>query len=271
MPHSSISPFQRGELGDMPLGVPGQLADALSAQEDAAKYTGLTFNTYTLTIDTAANSTLYSFKAQGETISYTSDASATVDEIAEGLKLAADDNYVLGRLLDITRASGVLTIASTAHSFALQMSTVASAANMTLAETVATGQGTVLPFGEAVYLDTTAPHGDLGTVTQVKPSGAIDDVFRGITIFDGTQNKRDSQVKLAYEPGKIVRVLRASTIYVEGGADAVRGGAVFVGVTTAGSTVRGQFYTTDDGANREELSRASAEWDRPYVIKLKLV
>lgn len=98
-----------------------------------------------ITVDTAENSTAYSVVIDGITITVTSDASATVTEIATALAAAINaEPLINGRVL-ATSAVGVVTLTARVSGYAFTPSTTDS--NLTVATATASATPDVVPFG----------------------------------------------------------------------------------------------------------------------------
>lgn len=112
---------------------------------------------YTLVIDTASNSEAYSLDILGSTISYTSDGSATVAEIADGLAAAwQDDGIARGQFVASSDGVDTVTFTAVAPRVDVDIEENDNAAKMTLTETTAAAEEAGIGFGLFVYRDGTS-------------------------------------------------------------------------------------------------------------------
>lgn len=136
-----------------------------------------------------------------------------------------------------------------------------SDASPVISETTAESFGSRFPFGRATYVTN-------GLATLTKPSGNIEDVLVGISLYD---MNRESNVigesNTTYSERRDVNIARSGRIIVEGGDDAVFGGIVYIG-TSAGAEL-GKFFTAT-GSGRTALPKSAGQWIRPNVVEIKL-
>ncbi len=105
----------------------------------------------TITADSASDSTQYDITVQGVALSFTSDASATVGEIAAGLRAAIVADAVANAGLNVTVSAGVVTLTSL---YAGTTFTVTSdEADLTVATSTAADSGDPIEFGSLVLFD----------------------------------------------------------------------------------------------------------------------
>lgn len=138
-----------GDVRALPLsGAVGQLATAShlakratlrNTNSQAAKVT-------TIVVDTAANSTAYAFTFEGETITYTSDGSATKPEISAGLKAAFDANPIARGVASVAD-DGVDTLTITGLSAGYDYAISESDANLTLSTVTAAASASAVSPG----------------------------------------------------------------------------------------------------------------------------
>jgi len=105
----------------------------------------------TITVDSASNSTLYSVTLNEVVVSFTSDASATVAEIATGLAAAINAEPLVAASVSADAASAVVTVTSSYAGRAFTLTS--SEADLTLATGTANDLADPVPFGAAVVFD----------------------------------------------------------------------------------------------------------------------
>lgn len=222
----------------------------------------------TITVNAASNATAYEVElsADGEVfarVAYTSDASATEAEIADGLAAAIVADYIAASIVTPV-SDGVSVVTLTARSVGEEFGVSVNSADLAVAASTPATDGTEIGFGLAVYVTN-------GIATLTKPTGNLEDVLEGVSVYNrDTQARVPGRSQNAYDIKRDVLVGRTVRCAVEGGDDAVRRGQIFVGVATAGATELGKFYTSDDGANRDALPLSSGYWIEPNVIELRL-
>ena len=106
----------------------------------------------TITVATATNSYKYTVTVADEPISFTSDASATKAEIADGLADAMNANS-LSRGIGIAVTAGVDENTYTVGTHGLSVDVATAEAKLTLATATAASDGSSIPFGVFVFHD----------------------------------------------------------------------------------------------------------------------
>lgn len=144
--------MQTSYTQDMPIGVPGGIADG-SPKEIISRVVS-TQSLYTVTIGTPANSTAYGVtitqNGTGVLYEYTSDSSATDDEITAGLIALIEAGTQKARC--VAGASGVsFTVESTSEEYPAVVTLSGGSTGYAVALTQAQGQE--LPFGTFVVAD----------------------------------------------------------------------------------------------------------------------
>jgi hypothetical protein len=145
-------------IGSLPKGKVGQLyGDPFHYVEESFGISeGRASEESTLVIDTATNSETYGFNIFGESVTYTADGSTSKDEITAGLKAAAELNPVItGVCTIVDDTTDTLTFTARYPGIDLAIETDENAAKMTLTQTTDESEGTAIPFGRAVLLDST--------------------------------------------------------------------------------------------------------------------
>ena len=111
---------------------------------------------WTLTVDSATNSKLYTINIANIPVSYTSDASATVNEIAEGLRDAVEAEGALG-FVDPTVSGAVLTLTGRQEGLTFDVSE--SDADLSLVNTQDAARAEPVPFGRLIVRTADASDG----------------------------------------------------------------------------------------------------------------
>lgn len=136
---------------ELPKGKVGQVwgSSQQFVEDDAAHPAGALEQISTLTI-TAQNDTEYTYDVEGETISFTSDGTATKAEIAAGLKAAHEANIIARGVAEPTiDGSDNLVLTSGRKRASFDVST--DDANLTLAATQDASEEDDVPVGRAVW------------------------------------------------------------------------------------------------------------------------
>lgn len=259
----SVDQFlDRGRIGQ--ISHAGFLDDLESFPQGADKAK----ETFTITVASASNATDYivELSSGGEVFSrvtFTSDANATLAEIADGIAAALVADPVGNGVVEAV-SNGVDTVTITARNFGEVLGLSVNSADLTVANPTDGTEGTAIDFGLAVYVVD-------GIATLTKPAGNLEDVLEGVSVYN-----RDNQAQIpgdasnAYDLKRDVLVGRTVRVYVEGGDTAARGDQIFVGVATAGATEANKWYNADDGANRDALPLSYGKWIGPNEIELRL-
>lgn len=217
---------------------------------------------WTVEVTAAVNSTVYSFSAFGEEVSYTSDATATLVEIADGLADAFVANPITNGV-GAAVSDGVDTVTITATYDGIAMDLASTDANLALTEATPADEGDVLPFGRAVVDD-----GNGGVRLYLASSDAPDDIV-GITryTYDEAATVVGSSDVPGYPVGRQAIVLLTGRMYVEGAEaeNAAKGDALYVG---GAGDERGKFFTAA-GVSREQVTDGTIKWHKAGVVEIK--
>lgn len=215
----------------------------------------------TVTVDAATNDTIYGISVNGVRVTFTSDASATVTEIVDGLVAAAVASTFFTALVTATDADPDIVITAQVAGTALtvvlddgstgNLSQVATTANVAVSDNI--------PFGVAVFEGSGF---DLGTL----PDGA--GTFLGLSILSQIipipRQEPDAQLNAGgepvYKPTQVAGVMRQGRMHVDPEVTPVQGDGVFARHTVAGAgTTRGALTTVDD-ANTQAVP--NSRWVR---------
>lgn len=210
---------------------------------------------YDVTVDTAADETDYEFLVAGEPVEYTSDADATLVEIAEGLADAANDNPIV-RGMFTAEDDGTDTVTLTANASRIDVDVESDDGNLTVSEETAPDDGGEIDPGLAMIDD-----GQGGV--RLAEDGDTDDDFVGVSLLSEGEEAPLDEGPASYPYHQDVRVGRTARVFVEGGDDATRGDTVYFG-TASGE--EGQFFNSS-GTGRVEVTDAS--WHKANVIELR--
>lgn len=249
---------------DLEIGSPGQPADGGPSDSDnVPNAAGADAGVYTITVTetTPGDPVSVSESLTGESAPVVGGLDTDAATTGPLLAAAINANPVLRGLGVASAVGAVVTFTANTPDIPLEFSVVGGS----VATSTAPAEAANFPFGVPVYLDAD------GNAIQAYPGNGIDVDLYGVSersLYQEAATPFNSDVSV--DGRTDVRVMRTGRIYVEGGASASKGDSVFVGTATAGSTVAGQFYTADDGANREELSKSLASWYGPHTLELKL-
>lgn len=218
-------------------------------------------------IDTASNSEKYSVTINGTNYDFTSDASATAEEIRDGLKAAIDAGSDTTITTDESGTDTLLVEAANYDADDLfTISLVDNAAKMTLTQLVAHEQS--IGFGKVVVEDernTTDPQ--TGKAEAVRLPRLSTDISArktfGVALFDAsiepsrTQSTLSAQVG-GYDPGTTIPIRKFGQVWVEVEdiASVVRGGQAYVRFSASGSEELGAIRTDADTADAGALPGA---------------
>ncbi|MHC4779518.1 MAG: structural cement protein Gp24 [Planctomycetota bacterium] len=134
------------------LGIAGMPADSGTARvslfKSFANAQDVATQQNTVTIDTGAVA-VYSVLVDGVEVTFDSQDTVT-DTIAAGLAAALSSEPLVNASVEVEVSGSVLTLTSRVSSEPFTVSLGQSAANMTLAEVTANGEGSLIPFGRAL-------------------------------------------------------------------------------------------------------------------------
>ena len=205
-----------------------------------------------ITVDTAVNSTAYTYTFEGVSVSYTSDASATLSEIADGLAAAhnsalnADGTTLMTQAIAVS--DGIDEVTITARELGVNYAVSESDANLSLAITAA-DPGSFLAFGIGVD-----DSGDYEGA-ELHASGGP---FLGVVKRFQRQELYSSE-SVAFAPARRMDIVAQGLVWVllDAGVEPSAGDSVFCRHTAAGSEVQGAFRTDADGGDADAISNAS--------------
>jgi hypothetical protein len=236
VPSSSVMAVAQVSAGADPDDYPVAVAVYLNANGEATR-TPPSGGAATLT-PTVQNSALYAYTIRfsdglAVRVSYTSDGSATAQEIVEGLDAAAIAAAPANRITS-TENNATQTLSSSTHSFTLT--------------------------------DVTA------NLTPSAESEGVDLLRRlaGFSIRD-YQNERPLGQAAAYHPGpRRVSYVRTGGLFVLSGSSAIEGDLVYLGIDAGNAAEFGKLHDAA-AAGRIQLPASAARFGpRPNVVELRL-
>lgn len=247
---------------NMPLAYAGLKASLMEDRVSSYK-NAIGRDVRTLTV-TPQNSTEYTVTVNGVQISYTSDGSATGQEIVDGLEAAALANPFFSALATLVEASSTtLTLSAKNKNDAF---TVAISAE--LASAVVSSAGVNLPFGRIVALAAQSSEPAGGVLVTALSSGAP---LAGATVHSHAVSVApytipDSQDASAvggdvsgYPPGEMVSVMQEGQIWLEAEESFDPGDAVYARFTSGTNAVIGRVRTDDDSSSAVLVPNCRAE------------
>lgn len=206
---------------------------------------------YTATI-TAVNSTVYTVSINGIPITFTSDASATTAEIADGLVAAIAANQFTNALVSAANVSNTLVITERDPSLGA-ITVVESDANLAMVTTTAHSNESVILPGFAVVRATGADK------ACMLPTGASQQ-FEGVAVFaqvPAYDERVGALSQAQYVSGQYLPVLHSGVILVPTEVAVAPGDSVFFRHAVNGAQTRlGMFRNTNDGGNATQVTNA---------------
>ena len=246
------------------IGVPGQLADGgghgTTDEDNVPNALGAVAGVHVFTVQTTTgdDDLALSEARTGESILVVSVTNAATS--GPLVAAAINDNPVLRGLGEAVAVGAVVTYTLSNANIELAFT---GNADLVVTEPTAEAEASRYPFGVPVYLDG-------GSATETYPDNSLDGDLYGFSIRALNQEAASPFSSDVSTAGRTdVRVLRSGRMYVAGGSDAVKGGILYVGTSTANATVAGQCYTTN-ATEREALSKSLGSWYGPNTIELKL-
>jgi len=228
--------------------------------------------------DTAENAADFVVTINGTAYTYTSDGSATVAEIAAGLKALIDagDEDVTTTLFttDASNDSFYIQVNGYTADDELTVSiTNPSSGILILTELVPHGQA--IPFGVVVVEDE-VDSADANTGKRIGcrlPRLATDFSGRkvlGVSVADTSKITRSSSPYAGYSAGEAMPILRKGRIWmtVEDPALVSMGGLVYVRHIAGATEQLGAIRAVDDGADTEVLDAQQAQFTGQYNTAL---
>lgn len=211
-----------------------------------------------ITVDTAVASTAYTYTFEGETVTITSDASPTVEEIAAALATQHNSQvFPSGDLAGQSLASVAPAVPSGAtvtlygRNAEQTFTTSESDANLSLASN-ANSLGEALVFGMGVSV---VP----GMPKSAEPMASGEHFVGFVKRFQRVNT--DTTIGQAIELGRARDIVTSGLgwVLLDAGQDPQPGDSVYVRHTTVGSDLQGNFRSTAD-ANADVLPAGRAEW-----------
>lgn len=147
----------------------------------------------TISVTAATNNTLYSVSVNGVACSYLSDASATQQEIANGLVDAINDEPAVSGLVRAVSGTNSFTLTARLPGLPGAFVTAESSGDLTLANTVVAANAAAVPFGRAVVRTADragrliGPADFVGTLAQFSFTASNSQVYSiGLVVNDVT-------------------------------------------------------------------------------------
>jgi hypothetical protein len=238
------------DYNDLTASVEGGLAD-IGFTDKVSRAAGANVaQVATITIDTEANTTAYTFVVNGHTITYTSDASGTFAEIQAGLVAAGVAMSWLTGVVTFGGVSPDVTI--TADVAGTPMTVTEADSNLTLVATTANATGNPIPFGRGLAQNLT-------NAELVALPGATGFTLAGVSV-QTNQYRENSNGLAQYREGQAITTLRKGRIWVTS-EDAITSlaDAVYIRHTANGAVnLPGRFRTDGDSSKADVV--ANAEW-----------
>ena len=209
----------------------------------------------------AVNSTEYNLVVFGETLTYTSDASATATEICTGLKAAFDANP-LGRGLGTAAAGATLVITAGYPGVSLDVD-ASGDSNLANVVTTAGAGASTISFGRGCWYASTTSNDSC----KQDGTGLAATEFAGIARYsyeEASQTPGDA-TDVGFQAGQDAILCRRGQIYVEGGDAADRSDQVWIDRAT------GEFSTATFGTDPLRLDNAiNIRWEGPNRLSLDI-
>lgn len=234
---------------DLAAAVEGGIAD-LGFMNKASKTAGANVAQIdTITVDTEANTTAYTFTVNGHTVTYTSDASGTFAEIQAGLVAAGQAISYLVGIVTFGGVSPDITI--TSDTAGVPVTVAESDANLSLVATTANTTSSPIPFGRGLMQALT----DAEKIALPNLTGFM---LAGVSVQ--SQQYTDNDGDAEYRDGVAVSTLTKGRIWVKA-EDTITSldDAVYLRHTANGAVnVPGRFRTDADTAKADVI--ANARW-----------
>jgi len=155
-----------------------------------------------VTVDTAVDSTAYSFTVNGLTVTFTSGVGTTVALIQAGLLAAAQSISYLAGVVTFSGASP--NIVATADNPGIPFTIAEADANLSLAKTTANVTASPIPFGRCMA--------EIGPGKAVIPT-ATGFLFGGVSVMKH-KSRLNASGLAQYEDGETVPMMRKGRIWV---------------------------------------------------------
>lgn len=213
------SPLQGQVRDERVAGVPGAqadngFADVLSYANDDPRAQQID----TITVTGATNDKTYTVTINGVDISFLSDATATIAEVADGLAAAIEAEPLVNGTVGAV-SDGVSLVTVTATTGGVGFTIAESDAELTLASVQANATAAAIPFGRAVIEDGLGAHGNklckLINSTDVTNSADLTAKGLGVAGYDPTREIPEGALEAEYPGGSMVAVMHNCRVYVE--------------------------------------------------------
>ncbi len=252
-----------GQLGDRP-GTAGLLLSTPGAEDIASRAAGqVSPKIAVITVDSAVSSTAYQYTFEGVLVEYTSDASATLQEIADGLAAAHNaallpDSKTL-MTIAIAVSDGVDTVTITSRDLEYDFSISETDANLSLVVTPLS-PGSFLEFG--IGVDDSA---DFESALLHSNGGE----FLGVVKYFQRRELYSAEA-ISAEQGRVLDIVKQGIIYVllDDGQKPQAGDDVFLRHTASGSEVQGAWRTDADGGDADQIPATRAKWSGEAVTDI---
>lgn len=250
-------------VGDMPKGKDGRIygdhpnlveRNVPTGDGQAAQVTTLTA--------TAANDTRYAYSVEGTVIEYTSDAAATLTEIADGLTAAHQASVVANTIMTAVSGGVAGTVTLTARHKGEDVEIVVLDGPLADALTTEASDGAVLPFGRVVVKSSEGK----ARLPEAGDTAADLYGFARYTDDEASRTIGDSG-DVGYPPGRDALIIRNGPVYVAGSQanQATDASAVWVG-TDAGEA--GKLFTADNAGTTRIEATSGFAWREANVLEV---
>jgi hypothetical protein len=213
------SPLQGLVRAERIAGVPGAqaddgFADVMSYANDDPRAQQID----TVTATGATNLHLYTVTINGVDCNYTSDAAATVAEIADGLAAAIEAEPLVNATVGAV-SDGVSLVTITATTGGVGYTISEADAQLTLASVAANATAAAIPFGRCVIEDGLGAHGNklckLINAVDVANSADLTAQGLGVAGYDPTREIPEGALAAEYPGNSMVSVMHNCRVYAE--------------------------------------------------------
>jgi hypothetical protein len=205
----------------------------------------------TITVTLAVNDTPYAYTVVGEAIGYTSDAVATLPEIADGLAAAHNANSTAAARC-IAVSDGVDTVTITAVETDDDFAISEADANLTLATPTAASAGSAIPFGIGVQEP---------TIGEIQLPGTGGDPFAGVALKTQLQEGTDTGATIPAGDVASVMAHGACWVLLDAGEAPAAGDSVYYRATAGAGEQLGAFRASNDDGG-DSLICTNCRWVR---------
>ena len=211
--------------------------------------------------ETPEEDDVLSYQVEGELVEYVVQDGDSQADAAEALADAHNGNILARGIYTAEAEADKVVLTANAR---YQEYSVEAVEGVTITEDTAFSDGGTFPVAQAVWIDP-----DDGVPVKEKPAGDAEELLAGISVFtyDEEQDLPPSEADQEFRADDQLLILRRGVAGVATGDEAKQNQTVYVGVD---GDDEGKFFT-EDGSDREELSRKLAQWEGPNMLMLKLV